>query len=632
MRSLLSVINTYSLEMPRGLKAAIFVVLDVCATLAALYAAYALRLSELWPVDYLLENVVILAVSPPVMVGMLWALGFYRGMVRYIELNAMGQVVIASGVTVLGMYAAGLMFRLDPFPRSVPLIFGPLVLLFVGLSRGVALSYFRWAIDLGLDRERILVIGRLAACLRVADAMKRSDEYHVVGLIDVGGNRQASAAGYRVFDLEDMGEHVSVGGIGSVVVALDGLGGEGRKGLLKRLSGYDVRVRLVPSIEEFVGQGATHRFRDVELADLLGRDEVPPVPALVAASVSGQTVMVTGAGGSIGSEICRQCLSMGVGRLVLVEASEYNLYQVESELREVVSQMAQAPEIIPQLFSVLEHRRLEDAMRGYGVDTVYHAAAYKHVPLLEANPDAAFENNSLGSWLTAMAAVRAAVRRFVLVSTDKAVRPTNVMGASKRLAELAVEAVARSHAGVKFSAVRFGNVLGSSGSVIPRFNQQIRSGGPVTVTDPEVTRYFMTIPEAAGLVIQAGSMSEDWALFVLDMGEPVKIRTLAEQLIHLTGNVVRNESNPGGIAIEYVGLRPGEKLYEELSITGELEPTVHPKISLARDGCPFDAAMIERIMADIQSGGRARGGELLDLLVSPAVSYTGGFGKAPGRG
>ena len=625
MRSLLSVVNTYSLEMPRSLKTAVFVISDFCVTLLALYAAFGLRLAELWPEEYLRPNVSVFVISPLVMISGLWVVGFYRGMVRYIELNAMGQIVLASAMTVLCMYAVALVFRLEPFPRSVPLIFGPLVFLFVGLTRGIALSYFRWAIDLGLDRERILIIGHLAACLRVGDAMKRSVDYHVVGLIDLGGLRQSAAAGYRILDLKDMGEHVSVGGIGSVVVALDGLGGQERKQLLKQLSEYDVRVRLVPSIEEFVGQGESHRFKDVELADLLGRDEVPLIPELVAASVSGQTVMVTGAGGSIGAEICRQCLQMGASRLILIEASEYNLYQVESELQLVVSQMARAPEIIPQLFSVLEHQRLEEAMRRYSVDTIYHAAAYKHVPLLEANPDAAFENNSLGSWLAARAAAKAGVSRFVLISTDKAVRPTNVMGASKRLAELAVESVALSHANVKFSAVRFGNVLGSSGSVIPKFKQQIRSGGPVTVTDPAMTRYFMTIPEAAGLVVQAGSLSQDWALFVLDMGDPVKIQTLAEQLIHLTGNVVKNESNPDGIAIEYVGLRPGEKLYEELSITGRLEPTDHPKISLAREECEVETVVVEGIMADIQRSGRAQGDSLVKLLVSNAVSYTGSF-------
>jgi FlaA1/EpsC-like NDP-sugar epimerase len=330
------------------------------------------------------------------------------------------------------------------------------------------------------------------------------------------------------------------------------------------------------------GNAAVDAIREVEIEDLLGRESVVPDPALLGKCITGKVVMVSGAGGSIGSELCRQILRLRPSRLVLMDLSEFALYSIEQELTGLSARLGLRVDLVPLLGSVMHQHRVELAMRGFGVQTVYHAAAYKHVPLVEHNPIEGIRNNSLGTRRMAEAALAADVETFVLISTDKAVRPTNVMGASKRLAELVLQALARKGGKTRFCMVRFGNVLGSSGSVVPLFRKQIAAGGPITLTHPEITRYFMTIPEAAQLVIQAGSMGQGGEVFVLDMGQPVKIIDLARRMVHLSGLEVRDELHPeGDIAIEIVGLRPGEKLYEELLIGENVEGTAHPLIMRA---------------------------------------------------
>jgi FlaA1/EpsC-like NDP-sugar epimerase len=370
------------------------------------------------------------------------------------------------------------------------------------------------------------------------------------------------------------------------------------------------------------GQARINDIRDLEIEDLLGRDPVRPDSAVVARSLFEKSVMVTGAGGSIGSELCRQIIRHRPRTLVLFEQSEFSLYAIERELMSINRVEGLEVELHPLLGNVCHRRRCESVMRAFGVHTVYHAAAYKHVPLVEHNVIEGIQNNVFGTWHTAEAAIATGVERFVLVSTDKAVRPTNVMGASKRLAELVLQALAQRQQQTLFSMVRFGNVLGSSGSVVPLFRDQIRDGGPITVTHPDIIRYFMTIPEASQLVLQAGSMGQGGEVFVLDMGEPVKIADLARKMIHLMGLDEKSESNPAGdIEVVFTGLRPGEKLYEELLIGDDPQGTAHPRIMMAREvSLPWE--QVEEFLSQLQRASQAFDcGAVIDVLKKAQTGY-----------
>ncbi|NBO13813.1 MAG: polysaccharide biosynthesis protein, partial [Betaproteobacteria bacterium] len=372
-------------------------------------------------------------------------------------------------------------------------------------------------------------------------------------------------------------------GISDVLLALPGINQKRRNEILDQMRSAHVAVRTLPSLTDLAqGKVSISDLRELDIDDLLGREPVMPNHILLAMNIRGKVVMVTGAGGSIGSELCRQILSVRPQKLLLIEQSEFALYAIHQELEEKVSGLDVT--LVPLLASVQDTDRMQEIMSTWHPDTVYHAAAYKHVPLVEHNPAEGIKNNVLGTLRTAQAAARNGVADFVLISTDKAVRPTNIMGASKRLAELALQAIASTNSGTKFSMVRFGNVLGSSGSVVPKFRQQIRDGGPITLTHPEITRYFMTIPEASQLVIQAGAMAKGGDVFVLDMGESVKIMDLARRMIELSGLTVKDEENPDGdIEIAITGLRPGEKLYEELLIGDNPKPTSHLRIMKAHE-------------------------------------------------
>jgi FlaA1/EpsC-like NDP-sugar epimerase len=374
-------------------------------------------------------------------------------------------------------------------------------------------------------------------------------------------------------------------GIKEILLAMPSISKHRQKEILDQLEAYKLKIRVTPSITSLVsGELRVQDIREVEIEDLLGRDSVEPNEALLAACITGKTVLVTGAGGSIGSELCRQILRQRPSRLILFEMSEFALYTIEQELSAAVQDLKLELELLPFLGSILQGAKLEKIFATYQVDSVYHAAAYKHVPLVEHNPIEGIRNNVFGTLAVAQAAMTAGVKNFVLISTDKAVRPTNVMGATKRLAELVLQAHARKQHDTRFCMVRFGNVLGSSGSVVPLFRKQIMQGGPITLTHPEITRYFMTIPEAAQLVLQAGAMGDGGDVFVLDMGEPVRIIDLAKRMVHLSGLEVKTETTPEGtIEIHHVGLRPGEKLYEELLIGDNVERTSHPLIMRAQE-------------------------------------------------
>jgi FlaA1/EpsC-like NDP-sugar epimerase len=358
-----------------------------------------------------------------------------------------------------------------------------------------------------------------------------------------------------------------------------------RAAIIRNLESYAISVQTVPAIADILsGKNSIDNIRDVELEDLLGRDPVVAKPELLHACITGKVVMVTGAGGSIGGELCRQIIRQSPKMLVLLELNEFSLYSIEQELQYEIARLKSDVKLVARLGSVQKEHRMETLMRNFGVQTVYHAAAYKHVPLVEHNIVEGVRNNVFGAWYTAEAAIRAGVESFVLISTDKAVRPTNIMGASKRVAELVLQGLAQRQTNTRFTMVRFGNVLGSSGSVVPLFRQQIKQGGPITVTHPYIIRYFMTIHEASELVIQAGAMGRGGDVFVLDMGEPVKIVDLAKRMVHLSGLEVKDNKHPtGDIEIQYTGLRPGEKLYEELLIGECVSGTEHNRIMRAEE-------------------------------------------------
>ncbi|EGA63715.1 putative capsular polysaccharide biosynthesis protein CapD, partial [Vibrio brasiliensis LMG 20546] len=442
----------------------------------------------------------------------------------------------------------------------------------------------------GKGKKSVLIYGAGSAGRQLALALRSSETHKVVGFIDEDKTLYNTIImGLKVKGISRAESLIEKHSVSQILLAVPSASRARRKEILDSLVHLSAEVLTVPDMKDIVeGKAKIDELKDVEIEDLLGRDSVAPQQALMEANIKGKVVMVTGAGGSIGSELCRQIIRQKPQSLILFELSEFGLYQVDRELSNLVSSEGLSVEIIPLLGSVQRINRLATAMKSFGVQTVYHAAAYKHVPLVEYNVVEGVRNNVFGTYYTAKAAIEARVESFVLISTDKAVRPTNVMGTTKRMAELGLQALAeqenaKEH-GTRFCMVRFGNVLGSSGSVIPLFKKQIANGGPITVTHPEIIRYFMTIPEAAQLVIQAGAMGKGGDVFVLDMGEPVKITDLAVNLVQLSGLEVKDESNPyGDIAIEFSGLRPGEKLFEELLIGDNVGETAHPRIMTANE-------------------------------------------------
>ena len=477
-------------------------------------------------------------------------------------------------------------------PRTVYAIQAIILMLFVGGSRMMA----RWLIvksDHHLWKELnavryippVLIYGAGRAGAQVAAMMKLSNQMRPVAFIDDNSTLwRQQINGMTVYGVEQLAKLIERFKVRDILLAMPSAGRRRRSEILKLLEHYPVHVRTLPDLMDIAeGRLEVSDIQEVDIADLLGREPVAPINELLSKNIADKAVMVTGAGGSIGSELCRQIIHLSPSCLVLYEASEINLYQIERELAALALDIP----VYSMLGSVLNQQRVEMVCRRFGVNTIYHAAAYKHVPIVERNTNEGIRNNVFGTLHCAQAAIDAEVETFVLISTDKAVRPTNTMGATKRFAELVLQAFAESktlYNKTRFTMVRFGNVLGSSGSVVPLFRDQIAKGGPVTVTDPEIIRYFMTIPEAAALVIQAGAMGKGGDVFVLDMGEPVKIVDLARRLIHLSGFTIRDNDNPNGdIEVAYTGLRPGEKLYEELLIGDNVSATEHEKIMRAEE-------------------------------------------------
>ncbi|MFT0138729.1 polysaccharide biosynthesis protein [Alcanivoracaceae bacterium MT1] len=570
------------LKCSRWQKRAIMLMADAVALPVMLWTAYALRFGNLFPP---IEDVWLFPLTVLVGLPALYLLGFYRSIVRYLGAEVAWSVVL--GMTATVVVLASLSYMVPAMvPRSVFLIFWALGVLYLGSSRFLARRFLYRIMSGYFTTEPVAVYGAGGAGGQLVTALQQGRELHPVLVVDDDPGKQGTLlSGVPVVDRLTLKQAVAEERIRTVLLAMPNLSRQRRMAVVSWLEKLDVRVQTVPAFADIAsGKARLEEIQDVAIEDLLGRDAVPPRLDLLSRCISGKHVMVTGAGGSIGSELCRQILKLNPSRLVLLEQSEVALYDIERELGGVLRESGKDIELVPMLGSVVNRGLVKSLCEEQRIDTLYHAAAYKHVPIVEANPDAGVRNNIIGTLAAAEGARDAGVRHFILISTDKAVRPTNVMGATKRFAELVLQSLASSSDNTIFSMVRFGNVLGSSGSVVPLFRKQIMQGGPVTVTHPDVIRYFMTIPEAAQLVIQAGAMAKGGEVFVLDMGEPVRIMDLATTMIRLMGMSVRDATNPDGdIEVVFSGLRPGEKLYEELLIGECSIETEHEMIMQAHE-------------------------------------------------
>jgi FlaA1/EpsC-like NDP-sugar epimerase len=515
-------------------------------------------------------------------IGSFWLMSMYRAVLRFITHATFNTGFVGVALAVSLLAAANFLLLDAPIGINCIAIFGALLLLYLLVSRSLVrefLNYHRGG-------QRVVIYGAGSAGVQLLRSLREGGEYVPVAFVDADPALQGSlVAGTKVWSPDALTSLVRNKGVASVLLAVPSCSHGARQRILRSLESLPVAVRTVPALSDIVlGQATVSDLREVEVSDVLGRDSVEPNLTLMRACIADKVVMVTGAGGSIGSELCRQIVRLGPTRLVLLEMSEAALYQIERELRLQVQREGASVEIIALLGKARHRHRVREILLRYSVETIYHAAAYKHVPIVEQNIIEGVYNNVFSTWNTAQAALECRVESFVLISTDKAVNPTNVMGATKRFAELTLQALQERSTHTRFCMVRFGNVLDSSGSVVPLFREQIRNGGPVTVTHRDVIRYFMTIPEAAQLVLQAGAMAKGGDVFVLNMSEPVRIADLAARMIRLMGRTVKDENNPDGdIEIVYTGLRPAEKLFEELLIGKNVMPTEHPMILRAME-------------------------------------------------
>ena len=575
------------LGLPRFLKRIIVLLVDTSLCIFATSVSFYLRLGFWIPLSSEVEwsPLVAALISIAIAIPIFIVSGLYREVFRH-----SGWLALLSLIRAIALYAVlyALIFSLigiEGVPRTIGLIQPIILLILVGGCRGFASFWLSNAYRRELrlaNLPRVLIYGAGDAGRQLASALSHSYEMQVVGFLDDDISQQGqNLLGRRIYDPNRLLSLVTDLKVSSVLLAIPSANRYRRNQILKLVRDAKVSVQTLPSVSDLAqGKVSTQDLRSLDIDDLLGRELVLPDSDLLSKNGHKKNVLVTGAGGSIGSELCRQILEQSPKTLILVDQSEFALYQIHQELSNRLSNLHLPQlEIIPLLASVTNQERMHAILKEYQPDIIYHAAAYKHVPLVEANPVEGIRNNVIGTLTMSKLAMELGVPNFVLISTDKAVRPTNVMGASKRIAEMILQALASNKPQTRFSMVRFGNVLDSSGSVVPKFRQQIKDGGPVTITDLRITRFFMTIPEAAQLVIQAGAMATGGDVFLLDMGEPVRIVDLARRMIELSGLDVKDDLNPNGdIGIQEIGLRPGEKLYEELLIEGSPEATAHPRI------------------------------------------------------
>ncbi|MGY5807264.1 polysaccharide biosynthesis protein [Rhizobium sp. LEGMi198b] len=628
------------LALPRSTKRALALIVDASLCVLTVWFAYCLRLDDwviLEGVEWL-PAIVSLLVAIPIFI----VLGLYRAIFRYAGMSAFMTVVKAVAIYALAFMTIFTAISVPGVPRTVGILQPLLLLIAIGLSRMWTRYWLGNAYQRLLNRNqlaKVLIYGAGSSGRQLAGALANSAELNVVGYLDDDKHLHGSImGGLPIYDPADLSALSVSSEISDVLLALPNATRQRRNEILESMRKARVTVRTMPDLTALAqGRVAVSDLRELDIEDLLGRNVIAPDRTLIEKNIRSKVVMVTGAGGSIGSELCRQILKNRPSCLLLVEQNEFGLYAIHGELEKSAATAGYDDiRIIPFLASIRDGRRLRQIMEAWRPKTVYHAAAYKHVPLVEYNPVEGIRNNVLGTLTTAEVARDCGVEDFVLISTDKAVRPTNIMGASKRLAEMVLQAMDADRkpgaGGTNFAMVRFGNVLGSSGSVVPLFRQQIRDGGPITLTHPDITRYFMTIPEASQLVIQAGAMSGGGDVFLLDMGEPVRIADLARRMVELSGLTVRDQDEPeGDIELEITGLRPGEKLYEELLIGDNPQATTHPRIMRAKEDflpwselskrlAALEAALDENDIPQARTllqklvSGYAPSGEVVDLV------------------
>ena len=617
------------INLSRFKKQLIMLLADVIMLILALWASFSMRLGLLYSPE---ETVSLLFIAAPfIAIPIFIKLGLYRAIVRYIGFKALWTIIKAVSFYAVIWSAVVFVSGAAGVPRSVTLINWLAAILLIGGSRMVVRWWFA-GVEITSPvhkkmKKNIMIYGAGTAGIQLASVLGYSKEYFPVAFLDDKTELHNNTINsLHVYSLRELDKLIIQLDIDEVFLAIPSASHTRRKRIIQLLEKYPVHIKTLPSMSEVAdGKVKLEDIKEIDLEDLLGRDSVSPDKDLFDACIKNKSVMVTGAGGSIGSELCRQILTRNPTNLILFEQSELNLYQIEKEFNQYIISNNLKTKLVPVLGSVTDEKRVKEVLSFYAVNTIYHAAAYKHVPLVEHNINEGVRVNTIGTYTVAISAIENKVDTFILISTDKAVRPTSIMGASKRFAELILQALSTQPSNTRFSMVRFGNVLGSSGSVVPLFRDQIKNGGPVTVTHPDIIRYFMTIPEAAQLVIQAGAMGAKGAggdVFVLDMGEPVKINELASKMIHLMGFTIKNENTPDGdIEIEYTGLRPGEKLYEELLIGNNATGTSHPRIMRAEEEAySWDEIQmyLERLQQAIKS---ANCEEVRQLLVEVVKGY-----------
>lgn len=609
-------------SISRGKKRFIMVLADLVALPLALWSGFALRLSELWPQEYLLVSWPLFLMLPIVGVLIFMRLGLYRAVVRFMGPQAIWAVAKGVFLLALVLWSVAFWLQIAPFPRSVPINFALAALVYVGGSRLLVRHYYHWAVKYYENKEAVLIYGAGGAGIQLATALSDGKEFYPVGFIDDDKTLwKSTIKGLPVHNPNKVINLIESSVIKHVLLAVPYASNSQRKMMIEKFEGCNVHVQTIPSMPELLsGKASIEQIREVQIEELLGRDPVPPMTSLMTKCITGKMILVTGAGGSIGSELCRQIIQQQPKGIVLLELNEYCLYKIEQELKELSNKELLNIPIYALLGSVTNRARISKLISHFSIGTIYHAAAYKHVPLVEHNIVEGVANNIIGTQVVAEEAAKAGVGHFILVSTDKAVRPTNVMGATKRFAEMILQQLATTKTSTVFSMVRFGNVLGSSGSVVPLFRRQIQEGGPITVTHIEITRFFMTIPEAASLVIQAGSMAEGGDVYVLDMGESVKIVDLAKRMVQLSGLELQTDDNPeGDIKIQYTGLRPAEKLYEELLLGDDVTGTDHSKILMANESFLESEVLLECLL-DLQAAIKSNDCEQLRQILITAVS------------
>lgn len=602
----------------RRLKASLLLILDMCFIPLAIWLAVIARWGGM-QYNFGYADFAVMAMTVFLSAAYFLRIGLYRAIIRFMGQQAILTIIQGVTVSALALAITAFLVRSD-IPRSTPIIYWAIALILIGGSRLMVRSFYHGVVRVA--GENAVIYGAGESGRRLLTAIFPRGEYCPVGFVDDDRNIVGSVInGIPVHHPDQLLDLIEDFSVTHIFLALPSVARERRKEIILKLEGLPVHVKTVPDFSELMtGTAKVGQLRDIELEDLLSREVVPPDQELLEACIAGKVVMVTGGGGSIGSELCRQIVHCKPRELILLDMSEFSLYAVANELEKIKKRHKLKVNIIPLLGSVLDSDRVQSILETFAVNTIYHAAAYKHVPMVEHNIVAGVSNNVMGTLSLGRAAVAAKVENFVLISTDKAVRPTNIMGATKRMAELVLQAFAHKYPATRFCMVRFGNVLGSSGSVVPLFRQQIHDGGPVTVTHPDITRYFMTIPEAAQLVLQAGAMGQGGDVFVLDMGEPVKILDLARRLIRLMGSTVKDAKHPkGDIEIQFSGLRPGEKLFEELLLGNNVTGTGHSKIMRAEED-QLDEEKIDSYLSGLKQAVATNDCQHIHDILSQAVS------------